>query len=56
MKKWLPSLSVGNKKRSLAHAEELYRLGIAIKQACCSALAMAFFNLITYRKNDEKNG
>ena len=32
--------------RSLAIAEELSRLGIAIKRACCSALASAIFDML----------
>ena len=31
---------------SFAGAEELSRLGIAIKQVCCSALASALFDLL----------
>ena len=34
------------KRCSLAGAEELSRLGIAIKQVCCSALGSALFDLL----------
>ena len=32
--------------RSLADAEKLSRLGIAIKRACCSALGSAIFDIL----------
>ena len=36
-------VEIERKRRSLADAEKLSRLGIAIKQVCCSALGSALF-------------
>ena len=42
-------------RRSLAGAEELSRLGIAIKQACCSALGSAVFDMLGQMKLEVRN-
>ena len=39
-----------SKMRSLADAEKLSRLGIAIKRACCSALGSAIFDIVVQKK------
>ena len=39
-------VEIERKRRSLADAEKLSRLGIAIKRACCSALGSALFDLL----------